>query len=74
MHKETIVKNHERYEIEIKHRMTSDYKYRAIVTVSLSGGLVCEFSCLSIRPVRCDVYWDGWLELRLLGFKRTEIN
>jgi hypothetical protein len=70
MSKEAIVKNHEQYEIEIKHRMTSDYKYRAMVKVSHGDSSVCEFSCLTIQPVRWDVYCDGWDQLRSLGFKR----
>lgn len=60
--------------MQIQHRMTSDYKYRATVKVVLAGSSVCEFSCLSIQPVRCDVHYDGWQELRSLGFKRVENN
>lgn len=74
MHKETIVKNNERYEIEIKHRMTSDYKYRGTVKIFVAGSPVCEFSCLNIQAVRSDVHWDGWDQLRSLGFQRVEIN
>ena len=74
MHKETIVKNYQRYEMEMTHRMTSDYKYRGTVKVSLAGSLVCEFSCLNIQPVRSDVHWDGWDQLRSLGFKRVKSN
>ena len=74
MHKETIVKNYQRYEMEMTHRMNSDYKYRGTVKVSLAGSLVCEFSCLNIQPVRSDVHWDGWDQLRSLGFKRVKSN
>ena len=74
MHKETIVKNNNCYEMQIQHRMTSDYKYRGTVKVSVAGSSVCEFSCLNIQPVRCDVHWDGWQELRSLGFKRVKSN
>ena len=74
MHRETILKNNDRYEITIKHQMTLDYKYRAIVTVSLADSSMCEFSCLTIQLVRWDVQCDGWHELRSLGFKRVDIN
>ena len=74
MHKETIVKNNNCYEMQIQHRMTSDYKYRGTVKVSLAGSLVCEFSCLSLQPIRSDVHWDGWDQLRSLGFKRVKSN
>ena len=74
MHKETIVKNDEHFDIEMNYRMTSDHKYRATVKVLLAGSSVCEFSCLSIQPVRCDVHWDGWDQLRSLGFKRVKSN
>ena len=60
--------------MQIQHRMTSDYKYRGTVKVSLAGSLVCEFSCLSLQPIRSDVHWDGWDQLRSLGFKRVKSN